>query len=121
MTGSKNKNLYAYLLFALAVIALGFAIICFVTDTSKGHGGYEMSEAYGGDAYTGIQNAAAQTANNVQTLSMNVELLTKCVATASGLFFLLASFTFAVAGVRNLCPQVAAAVTETQEEVSEEE
>lgn len=32
-------------------------------------GSYEWSETYGGDAYTGIQNAAAQTANNVEALA----------------------------------------------------
>ena len=35
----------------------------------KDVGGYESSAVYGGDAYTGIQNAAAQTANNVNALS----------------------------------------------------
>ena len=35
----------------------------------KDVGYYEASSAYGGDAYTGIQNAAAQTANNVKALS----------------------------------------------------
>ena len=32
-------------------------------------GYWEASISYGGDAYTGIQNAAAQTANNVQDLA----------------------------------------------------
>ena len=32
-------------------------------------GGYVSSSTYGGDAYTGIQNAAAETANYVSTLS----------------------------------------------------
>jgi len=32
-------------------------------------GYWESSQSYGGDAYTGIQNAAAQTANNVQDLA----------------------------------------------------
>jgi len=36
---------------------------------TKDDGAWERSEAYGGDAYTGIQNAAAQTANNVQALA----------------------------------------------------
>ena len=31
-------------------------------------GRYMGFETYGGDAYTGIQNAAARTANNVQDL-----------------------------------------------------
>ena len=32
-------------------------------------GSYEWSYTYGGDAYTGIQNASAQAANNVQDLA----------------------------------------------------
>lgn len=36
---------------------------------SKEIGTWENNVSYGGDAYTGIQNAAAQTANNVQYLS----------------------------------------------------
>lgn len=32
-------------------------------------GGYESSITYGGDAYTGIQNASAQTANNITCLA----------------------------------------------------
>jgi hypothetical protein len=32
-------------------------------------GSWESNSSYGGDAYTGIQNAAAQTANNVQDLA----------------------------------------------------
>ena len=32
-------------------------------------GAWEANSSYGGDAYTGIQNAAAQTANNVQDLA----------------------------------------------------
>lgn len=49
---------------------------------SQNTGYWEPSNSYGGDAYTGIQNAAAQTANNVQDLA---EL------TAQGLGFLLIS------------------------------
>ena len=36
-------------------------------------GSWEPSSSYGGDAYTGIQNAAAQTANNVQDLAKIVK------------------------------------------------
>lgn len=32
-------------------------------------GYYEQNYTYGGDAYTGIQNASAQAANNVQDLA----------------------------------------------------
>ena len=44
-------------------IILGFVV------SGKSTGGWEINNTYGGDAYTGIQNAAAQTANNVQRLA----------------------------------------------------
>lgn len=47
------------------ILSVIFGIIMFGKDV----GYYEASSAYGGDAYTGIQNAAAQTANNVKALS----------------------------------------------------
>lgn len=56
-----------YLLSGVVSTILG--IVCYVMNT----GSYESSETYGGDAYTGIQNAAAQTANNVQYLTAAVK------------------------------------------------
>lgn len=51
-------------------IALGVgALIAAVYIFSMHNGGYENYLSYGGDAYTGIQNAAAQTANNVRSLA----------------------------------------------------
>lgn len=47
------------------ILSVIFGIIMFAKDV----GYYESSSSYGGDAYTGIQNAAAQTANNVKALS----------------------------------------------------
>lgn len=46
------------------VLSCIFGLAMFGMDS----GSYEMSVTYGGDAYTGIQNAAAQTANNIQDL-----------------------------------------------------
>ncbi len=45
------------------------AIILSVVVLTKDAGSWMRSEAYGVDAYTGIQNAAARTANNVQALA----------------------------------------------------
>lgn len=102
MLSLQKKNLFAYLLLALALVSLIFAIVCFTTDTSYASGSYETSQKYGGDAYTGIQNAAAQTANNVYYMNKNLTLLIGCVATTGGLFFLLAALTFALMGVKKL-------------------
>lgn len=43
------------------VVSIILGIITFATKV----GNYERAETYGGDAYTGIQNAAAQAANNI--------------------------------------------------------
>lgn len=47
----------------LISVIMGFVVM------GSGTGSWEASNSYGGDAYTGIQNAAAQTANNVQDLA----------------------------------------------------
>ncbi len=116
-----KKNLFAYLFLALALISLVFAIVCFATDTSYATGSYESNQQYGGDAYTGIQNAAAQSANNVYYMNKNLVLLTTCVATTGGLFFLLVAFTFALIGVKKLGLLDEKVAPETAEEAPEAE
>ncbi len=65
-----NKISKGSAFFPLGGIASGILSIIFgIIMLGKDVGSYEYSEAYGGDAYTGIQNAAAQTANNVKNLS----------------------------------------------------
>jgi len=59
----KIKN-YFKAIFGGTAVVLGIIAIIFGSSVSY-YGGYEHENAYGGDAYTGIQNAAAQTANNV--------------------------------------------------------
>lgn len=50
---------------AAGVVSIALAIACFTFEI----GAYEPTETYGGDAYTGIQNTGAATANNVHVLS----------------------------------------------------
>lgn len=73
----------------IGIVAIVCAIICISSDT----GSYEAAEFYGGDAYTGIQQAAAQTANNVRTLTELVSFgfaailgVTGLICIAYGLF-----------------------------------
>lgn len=47
------------------VLSFIFGIVMFAQEA----GYYELNSKYGGDAYTGIQNATAQTARNVQDLA----------------------------------------------------
>ena len=51
------------------IMAIVFAIMCWLYwESYVNVGSYISFETYGGDAYTGIQNAAAATANNVRSL-----------------------------------------------------
>lgn len=59
------KRIRTALLCVVGAVSIILGIIMFTKDD----GAWERSETYGGDAYTGIQNAAAQTANNVQALA----------------------------------------------------
>ena len=59
----------------LGVIAGCVSVLMSVIVFLKATGGYEWSETYGGDAYTGIQNAAAQTANNITYLNEIVKVV----------------------------------------------
>jgi len=63
------KNTRKTLLILFGIVSLILAIVCFSMDT----GGYENYERYGGDAYTGIQNAAAHTSNNILILQRIVK------------------------------------------------
>lgn len=50
------------------IIILGIIAICFGWSVFYS-GGYVSTKSYGGDAYTGIQNAAAATANRVNNFA----------------------------------------------------
>lgn len=63
----KTKKLRKNIVFGIAFIILG--VISVIWGLTLGYiGNYESASYYGGDAYTGIQNAAATTANNVDSL-----------------------------------------------------
>lgn len=64
MKKNNMRIIASILLIVAGVIALYFAVTALTFD----HGSSVSSQAYGGDAYTGIQNAAAATANNVKYL-----------------------------------------------------
>lgn len=52
-------------LIIVGIIAIGLSIKCYSIDDLD----YETNSYYGGDAYTGIQNAAATTSKNVKDLA----------------------------------------------------
>lgn len=59
------KRIKSVLFICIGVLSIILSIISFNAAT----GGYENEEYYGGDAYTGIQHASAQTANNIRVMS----------------------------------------------------
>ncbi len=71
-------------------ILLGIAAIAMSVVVFSGSVGYfESFHQYGGDAYTGIQNAAAQTANNVLYLGQTVQMALGFFLLLQGLVLLL--------------------------------
>lgn len=82
------KNSKSAFLLIVGALSILLSILCF----SLNVGGREFDLEYGGDAYTGIQNATAQTATNVYYLSKIVKtgagsilLVAGCVCIISGL------------------------------------
>ncbi len=68
----------------ISLIILGISMISYSEDSSNA-GRSASSETYGGDAYTGIQQAAATTANNVDKENDNFLYYIKC----NGIFYII--------------------------------
>ena len=63
------QKLRAFLFTVIGLVSLLLSIRCFSFDSLD----YESINTYGGDAYTGIQNAAAMTSRNVKELAEIVQ------------------------------------------------
>ena len=74
-------------IFCLVLGVLSLIMAFSVMDGSVGY--YETSEKYGGDAYTGIQNAAAQTANNILYLGKTIRTALTSFLAIQGLAMIL--------------------------------
>ncbi len=71
----------------IGVVSIIFAILCFTyAYPVADRGGYTWYEYYGGDAYTGIQHAAADTANNIYFLAGELEWYIYDLQTTNGYF-----------------------------------
>ena len=68
----------------IGLIILGISMISYSEDSSNA-GRSASAETYGGDAYTGIQQAAATTANNVDKENDNFLYYIKC----NGIFYII--------------------------------
>ena len=72
--------------FCIILSILAFVLAFIVFDQRVGS--FESSKSYGGDAYTGIQNAAAQTANNVQDVGEMIRTGLGCILILHGAILL---------------------------------
>lgn len=86
----KAKKFFAtlFLLTGILSVILSFTVADSVS------GGYEANITYGGDAYTGIQNAAAQSANNILALNSTLALGFQSVLLVGGLTLIFSSLIF---------------------------
>ena len=84
----KKVNAIVKLIANVLSIIITFILgICLMTTTYYGE--YESSTSYGGDAYTGIQNAAATTANNVDDLGNYLNDISLFVGSMGGMLLTL--------------------------------
>lgn len=78
------KNIRTIILIVIGVISVGLSIRCFSFKELSS----QPKSVYGGDAFTGIQNAGAQTSENVMELAKIVQFGFGSVLLVAGLGFL---------------------------------
>ena len=92
----------------IAIVSIICGIICFFLNI-----GTNVSDVvYGGDAYTGIQNATAQTANNILILNKNIKLI-------SGFFFVILGLILRAVGNFLLTIDKDTKITDPSDKISE--
>ena len=79
-----NNNIRTEVFIFIGLISVVLSIVCFVYGDLK----FEQRSMYGGDAFTGIQNAAAVTSENVMILAKIVKIGFGSVLLVAGLGFL---------------------------------
>jgi len=111
------QKLRSIVLIVVGIIAIGLSIKCYTTDKLD----YESRSMYGGDAYTGIQNAAAMTSKNVKELAEIVQFGFGSVLLVMGLTLVGIGMTTPMGGQKeNFNPVPAVAETTPVEEPAKE-
>ena len=102
MKECKVNKFFNCALVGVGIISIIFAVLCFVLNADFDYGYWVSAQSYGGDAYTGIQNAAAATANRVDGLSENVAILAKSIRMGLGFILLLAGLLIVLYGIKKI-------------------
>ncbi|MBR4553043.1 MAG: hypothetical protein IKO20_04925 [Bacteroidaceae bacterium] len=115
------QKLRSIVLIVIGIIAIGLSIKCFTIDDLD----WAAKSMYGGDAYTGIQNAAAVTSRNVMELASIVQFGFGSILLVMGLGFVGLGLTTPMGtrqdSAETLLPISDETVTETIQETPEEE
>ncbi len=121
----KKLNLIGVII-GIVIMACSYFAFSFDVEINKPHLGeiglesisapqMESDKAYGGDAYTGIQNAAAATANYVSALNTSVEALSEAMMLGLGFCLMVAGVLIVVLGLKGLLVKDKAKAVETNE------
>ena len=110
MQQKKGQKFLSLGLICIATLAIVFAVICWGANPCIWETKYVSKEMYGGDAYTGIQNAAADTANNIKYLDLNLQYAAEFFAESMG-------YVFCIVGLLLLCIGISKAINAFKKEV----
>ena len=88
------RKAIAILSMIFAAVLLVLSLVSFADASPSGYSVFVEDEVYGGDAYTGIQNAAADTARAAAETAERVGVLNNTLAYVGGGVLLAASFAF---------------------------
>jgi hypothetical protein len=94
-----NEKILSLGLIAVSILSIIFAILCWSNSVGFYEGAHVEKKFYGGDAYTGIQQAAAVTANNITVLSENLAIHAELMFDCMGYFLFVVGATLMVLGV----------------------
>lgn len=95
----KSKRITGFFLLVAAIVSVIFGIVCFNSYPYTSITKHVQYEYYGGDAYTGIQQAAADTANNVEATYQVVRSTYYMIAQGLGFALILSGIVLFGCGV----------------------
>lgn len=98
MKKSIEKKILSVGLIAIGIAAIVFAVICLSAEPCIFDSVYVADKTYGGDAYTGMQNAAAATANNIKYLNLNLRRATEFLGECMGYLLLIVGLLLLLIG-----------------------
>ena len=109
------RKAMAILSMIFAVVLLVLSLVTFADKSPSGYDIYVVDKQYGGDAYTGIQNAAADTARAAAATAERVGGLNNTLANIGGGVLLAASFAFFLVSLNFFRPETSPVDAEKDE------